>query len=142
MPTVNRADVVDDLRKAFEAYETALRNHDVERLNSFFWSNAQTLRYGIAEHSQGIEAIRRYRKSAPPVHPGRRLHNTVITTVDDNYGSVCTEFSAPDTDRIGRQTQTWVRFDEGWKIIAAHVSAIDADCLGQHSAPAAAGARR
>ena len=31
--------------------------------------------------------------------------------------------SAPG--RIGRQMQTWVRFPEGWRIVAAHVSIID-----------------
>jgi extradiol dioxygenase family protein len=27
--------------------------------------------------------------------------------------------------KVGRQMQTWVRFAEGWKIVAAHVSIID-----------------
>jgi hypothetical protein len=27
--------------------------------------------------------------------------------------------------KIGRQMQTWVRFPEGWRVVAAHVSMID-----------------
>jgi hypothetical protein len=63
------------------------------------------------------------------VHPGRQLQNTVITTFGMDTASVATEFTAPDTSLIGRQTQVWIRFADGWKIIAAHVSAIEPEKL-------------
>jgi hypothetical protein len=62
---------------------------------------------------------------APGVNPGRRLRGTVISCFGRDVASVCTEFTAPDTALLGRQTQSWIRFDEGWKIVAAHVSMVD-----------------
>jgi Protein of unknown function (DUF3225) len=32
-------------------------------------------------------------------------------------------------DQIGRQSQTWVRFPQGWKVVSAHVSYIDTNVL-------------
>lgn len=130
-PATDQSDAVADLQTAFKAYEAALLRHDVAALNAFFWNDARTLRYGIAEHSQGIAAIREYRAHALPVPAGRQLCNTVITTFGSEFGSVCTEFTGPDTALLGRQTQTWVRFPDGWKIVAAHVSQIDPAHLGK-----------
>jgi len=35
---------------------------------------------------------------------------------------VTTEFVPDDEAPVGRQSQTWIRFDEGWRVVAAHVS--------------------
>jgi hypothetical protein len=120
---INRPDIVSEVRAAFERYEAALIANEVSVLNDFFWSSEHAVRYGIAEESYGIEAIRRYRTAALPVHPGRTLGNTVITTFGDSFASVCTEFEEPERAQLGRQTQTWVRFADGWKIVMAQVSA-------------------
>jgi hypothetical protein len=117
------------VREAFERYETALVRNDVAALMDFFLSRPDTVRFGIAEHCFGIEAIARYRKTAPPVHQQRKLMNTVITSFGLNAASACTEFIAPDSKLIGRQTQTWIRIDGKWFIVAAHVSLIDPDTL-------------
>jgi hypothetical protein len=50
----------------------------------------------------------------------------VITTYGRDTAVASTLFyrdSAPL--KVGRQMQTWVRFSDGWKIVAAHVSIID-----------------
>jgi len=122
---INDPDVVAEVRQTFERYEAALLRSDIAALNAFFWNSPDTVRYGIAEHAWGIDAIRTYRSGAPAVHPGRQLHGTVIATFGRDAASVSTEFRAPDTSLIGRQTQTWIRFDEGWRIVAAHVSMVD-----------------
>lgn len=119
---INRADVVHEVRSAFARYEAALIANDIDTLNNFFWNSPLATRYGVAEELYGDDAIARYRATALPVHPQRRLHNTVITTFDDASATVCTEFSDPVRRLRGRQTQTWVRFVSGWKIVAAHVS--------------------
>ena len=126
---INRPEVVAELYAAFTAYEDALRRHDVAALNDCFWNSAATVRYGIAEHSVGVDAIHAYRDVAPAVHPHRHLRNLVITTFGTSSGSISTEFTAPDTPLIGRQSQTWIRFDAGWKIVAAHVSVVDPGTL-------------
>lgn len=122
---INLPEVVAEVRAVFEAYEAALLRNDLAALDAFFWHGAQVLRYGIAEHSLGIEGLRRYRAEAPPVDPRRQLHGTVITTFGRDAASACTEFSAPGNSLRGRQTQSWVRLEGGWKIVAAHVSMVD-----------------
>lgn len=122
---INRPEVLASLRAAFNAYEAALLLHDVAALDACFDDDALTVRYGVAELGYGIEAIRRYRATAAPVHPGRRLRNIVIRSFGDDVGSACCEFLAPDTPMIGRQTQTWIRIAGAWRIVAAHVSLLD-----------------
>ena len=119
---INRPDILNEVRAEFERYEAALVANDVPVLNDFFWSSEHTVRYGIAEESYGITAVRRYRAIAKPVQPGRKLANTVITTFGDSFASVCTEFEDEELSTVGRQTQTWVRFAQGWKIVSAQVS--------------------
>ena len=119
---VNRPEILEEISAAFVRYESALLSNDVEALNDFFWGDAAAVRYGLSEQSYGIAAIHAYRKQAAPVDPRRKLSNTVITTYGSDAATVCTEFSIPDTPLLGRQTQTWIRFERGWKIVAAHVS--------------------
>ena len=119
---INRPEVLASLRAAFDAYEAALLRHDVATLDGFFRDAPETLRYGVAELGYGIAAIRRYRATATPVHPERRLRNVVVQTFGDDVGSAACEFVTPDTDMIGRQTQTWARIDGAWCIVTAHVS--------------------
>ena len=136
---LNRAEVIAEVRAVFERYEQALRDHDVGSLNAFFLMSETTVRYGVTEHAYGAEAICAYRNSAAPLASGRRLQNTVITSYGTTAASVSTEFTSPDSPLIGRQTQSWVRTGDGWKIIAAHVSQISADVLhrgGSHNAHA------
>jgi ketosteroid isomerase-like protein len=122
---VNVAAVVEEVRAVFSRYEAALIANDIAALNAFFWSSAHTLRYGLAEHGYGIEAIAAQRARLTPVHPQRRLEKVVITTLGQDLASVAAEFTAPDSQRIGRQTQLWARFPEGWRIVSAHVSSVE-----------------
>jgi len=119
---INRPEALASLRTAFDAYEAALLRHDVAALDGFLRDAPETLRYGVAELGYGFDAIRRYRATAAPVHPGRRLRNLVIQTFGDDVGSAACEFITPDSDLIGRQTQTWARVDGAWCIVTAHVS--------------------
>lgn len=126
---LNRPDVVEQVTAEFVRYETALCTHDVALLNAFFLDSPMTVRFGVHEHSYGIEAVREYRRHAPPVAAGRTLRNTIITALGTDAASVTTEFTSPSSPLIGRQTQTWVRTSGGWKIVAAHVSHADPDSL-------------
>lgn len=121
-PQINLPHVVEAVRLAFEDYERALLANELEVLDDYFWSTDHTVRYGVAENLYGARDIAAYRRVCIPVGAGRQLRNTVISTFDDNYATVSTEFSDGETQRTGRQMQTWVRFADGWKVVAAHVS--------------------
>ncbi|MBI2705906.1 MAG: oxalurate catabolism protein HpxZ [Actinobacteria bacterium] len=125
-PATNRQDTVTEVRAAFERYEAALLANDARELASWFWDDARTVRYGIAESLYGHEAITAWRATADPVPASRRLVTTVITTFDDSCAVVDCEFTNGGAPGRGRQSQTWVRFDDGWKIVSAHVSMLEA----------------
>lgn len=121
-PQINLPHVVEAVRLAFEEYERALLDNQLSVLDGYFWDSEQTVRYGVAENLQGARAIAAYRRVCTPVGPGRTLRNTVISTFAEAYATVSTEFNDGETSRTGRQMQTWVRFADGWKVVAAHVS--------------------
>jgi hypothetical protein len=121
---INLPDVVAEVQTAFHDYEDALIRHDVAALDRWFWYSPETVRYGVAENLLGGEEIRQYRQACAPVHPSRLLQRTVITTFGRDYATVSTEFTADDSERPGRQMQTWVRFENDWRVVAAHVSLI------------------
>jgi hypothetical protein len=124
MMELNRPDIVMQLRAEFERYEAALVAHDVATLDAFFLEHPTTVRYGVAEHCYGHLGVRAYRAGAQRLPPGRRLRRTHIMTFGADCGSVATEFTGPDPHTIGRQSQTWLRTESGWKIAAAHVSVV------------------
>jgi len=119
---INKPEIIAEIDAAFDAYEKALIANDIGTLDRYFWDAVATVRYGVAENLYGSEAIRQYRSGCTPVHPERRIVRRVTTSFGDDAGTVSVEFCAPDSPLGGRQMQTWVRFPEGWRIVAAHVS--------------------
>lgn len=122
IPEVNRADVVAEVRAAFERYERALTGNDVAALDAFFWDSEFALRYGATENLYGYEAIAAFRAARPAVNLARTVTRTQITTFGTDFATANMEFERPGAGHAGRQSQTWVRFPEGWRIVAAHVS--------------------
>ena len=120
--TVNLPEVVAEVTAAFERYEVALVTNDVAVLDELFWNSPHTLRYGATENLYGFDAIREFRASRPSTGLARTLGRTVITTFGTDFATASTEFFRAGSDRVGRQSQTWVRTPEGWKVVAAHVS--------------------
>lgn len=119
---INLPEVMAEVQAAFVRYEDALVHNRVEVLDELFWDSPQTVRYGIGENLLGIEAIRAFRLARPSAGLERRLSNTVITTFGRDLATAMTEFHRAGSARIGRQSQTWVRFAHGWRVVAAHVS--------------------
>jgi hypothetical protein len=122
---INLPDVHAEVSAVFARYEDALVNNTVEVLDELFWTSPHTVRFGINEDLYGIEAIRAFRNARPAVGLQRRLQNTVITTYGRDTATAMTEFRREGGNKLGRQAQTWVRFPEGWRVVAAHVSLID-----------------
>jgi hypothetical protein len=123
---VDLPEVLTEVTAQFARYEKALVANDVAVLDELFRRDGRTLRYGIGENLYGYGAITAFRAARSPVGLMRKTDKTVITTYGRDAAVASTLFyrdSAPG--RVGRQMQTWVRFPEGWKIVAAHVSIID-----------------
>lgn len=119
---INLPAVHAEVTAVFARYEDALVNNKVEVLDELFWPSEHTVRYGVGENLHGIEAIRAFRNSRPSVGLARTLSNTVITTYGHDFATAMTEFMREGSNRIGRQSQTWARFPQGWRVVAAHVS--------------------
>lgn len=119
---INLPDVLAEMQAAFERYEDALVHNKVDVLDELFWPSALTVRYGVGENLRGIEAIRAFRAARPSVGLARTLSNTVITTYGRDFSTAMTEFQREASTKTGRQSQTWVRFPAGWRVVAAHVS--------------------
>jgi AtzE family amidohydrolase len=123
---VDLPDVLAEVTAEFARYEAALVSNDVAMLGELFRKDARTLRYGVGENLYGYDAIAAFRAARSPVGLGRRTDKTVITTYGRDAAVASTLFYRDSlVGRVGRQMQTWVRFPEGWRIVAAHVSIID-----------------
>lgn len=119
---INIPKVVAEVTAAFERYEQALVSNDIAVLDELFWHSPQTLRYGVTENLYGYEQIADFRKSRSSVNLERTLINTIITTYGRNFATANTEFQRQGSNRTGRQSQTWMLTDSGWRIVCAHVS--------------------
>ena len=124
---IDLPDVLAEVSAQFARYEAALVSNDVVVLDELFRDDSRTLRYGIAENLYGHKEIMAFRSARSPVGLMRKIDRTVITTYGRDTAVASTLFyrDAWAGSRVGRQMQTWVRFPEGWRIVAAHVSIID-----------------
>ena len=115
-----------EVTAAFARYETALVANDIAVLDELFKHAPETIRYGIAENLYGHAEILAFRKARPSVGLMRTISRTVITTYGRDTAVASTLFHRVTLPgKVGRQMQTWVRFADGWHIVAAHVSVID-----------------
>ena len=121
---INIPDVLLDLTKAFNQYEEALLSNQPEILNELFWRSPLTIRYGVAENLYGYDAIVGYRntRASQGGAPPRETRKTVVTTYGRDFGTTNIEYVRTQSGRKGRQSQTWVRTEDGWRIVGAHVS--------------------
>ena len=123
---IDLPDVVAEVSAAFARYEQALVDNDVATLDALFRQDRRTLRYGAAENLYGHAEIAAFRSARSPAGLARTLSRTVITTYGRDCAVASTLFRRPSVPgRLGRQMQTWIRFDDGWRIVAAHVSLME-----------------
>jgi len=122
---IDLPDVLAEVTAAFQRYEQALVSNDVTVLDELFHAEKRTIRYGIGENLYGHEEIMAFRAARSPVGLGRRTARTLITTYGRDTAVASTLFYRDSlVGKVGRQMQTWIRFPEGWRIVAAHVSII------------------
>lgn len=123
---IDLPDVVAEVRAAFDRYNDAIVSNDVAILDATFHDDPRTIRYGAGESLYGFAEIMAFRAARSPVGLERTLSKTVITTYGRDFAVASTLYDRPSAGRkIGRQMQTWVRFADGWQVVAAHVSLID-----------------
>ena len=123
---IDLPDILAEVTAQFARYEQALVSNDVAVLDELFHRDARTLRYGIGENLYGYDEVTAFRAARSPAGLMRRTARTVITSYGRDSAVASTLFyrdTAPG--KVGRQMQTWIRFAEGWRIVAAHVSIIE-----------------
>lgn len=126
---INAPAVLAEVTAAFARYEDALVHNKVEVLDELFWDSPHTLRYGVTENLYGFDQIQAFRAGRPSTGLMRELTRTVITTYGTDYATANTEFRRSGSTAIGRQSQTWLRTPEGWRVVAAHVSLLAAPAV-------------
>jgi Protein of unknown function (DUF3225) len=119
---INHPETLAAVTAAFARYEKALISNDVAVLDELFWNSPHTLRYGVGENLYGFAEIQAFRAGRPVQGLQRDVLRTVIITYGRDYATANIEFQRVGGNKTGRQSQTWVRMPEGWRVVAAHVS--------------------
>ena len=126
---INSAQALAELQQAFDLYEDALVHNKVDVLDALFWDSPHTLRYGAKENLNGYDEIKAFRAARPSVGLSRNILERHIVTFGSHMGVANVTFARSSEPRIGRQSQTWVKFDldfaDGWRVVSAHVSWMD-----------------
>ncbi len=121
---INDPKTLAELQSLYPQYETALVTNDVDALTRLFWASPHAVRFGVTENLLGFDEISAFRKGRSSVNLGRTVRRLDIVTFSPDFASITLEFERNVQGRtvLGRQSQTWVRLPEGWRIVAAHVS--------------------
>ena len=123
---INDPEIVAELQALYPKYEAALVSNDAETLIRLFWASPHAMRFGVTENLHGIEEIDTFRKGRSPANLARTVRRLDIVTFGRDFGSITLEFERTVNGKVisGRQSQVWVRFPEGWRIVSAHVSVL------------------
>jgi 1-carboxybiuret hydrolase subunit AtzH-like protein len=123
---INDPEIVAELAALYPKYEAALMANDAETLTKMFWASPHAMRFGVTENLYGIDEIEAFRKGRTPANLARMVRRLDIVTFGRDFGSITLEFEREINGKkiSGRQSQAWVRFPEGWRIVSAHVSVL------------------
>lgn len=126
--TTNDPEVIAELRALYALYEQAFVTNDVEKLVEMFWNGEPVMRFGATENLYGPAELEAFRKARPAVNLARRVKRLDIVSFGCDFASITLEFERVTGEATvrGRQSQVWVRFGEGWRIVQAHVSLLPA----------------
>jgi hypothetical protein len=126
--TINDPEVVAELEALYPHYEQALVANDVEKLVEMFWAGPQVMRFGVTENLYGPHELEAFRKARPAANLARTVKRLDIVSFGRDFAGITLEFERErgSTSVRGRQSQVWVRFPQGWRIVQAHVSLLPA----------------
>jgi hypothetical protein len=121
---INDPDTLAELTALYPQYETALVTNDIETMQRLFWASPHVVRFGATENLHGIDEIQAFRLLRPAANLARKITRLDITTFGSGFGCVHLEFEREKDGKItrGRQSQSWVRLPDGWRVVSAHVS--------------------
>ena len=119
---INLPAVLAEIEQVLAEYERALVGNDIHVLDRLFWDSPHTLRYGAGENLYGYDAIRAFRQRRPAGNLAREVTAKAITTFGTDFAVANIEFRREGSERVGRQSQAWVRMPDGWRVVSAHVS--------------------
>jgi Protein of unknown function (DUF3225) len=122
---INLPEVVAEVTAMVAHYETALVTNDVAVLDELFWMSRHTVRYGACENLYGHDAIKAFRAGRSPANLQRLVRHAAVTTFGRDFATANIEFQRMGEARVGRQSQTWVRMPQGWRVVAAHISLME-----------------
>ena len=122
MLEINLPAPLAELNHAFDVYEDALIHNKVDILDALFWNSVHTLRYGAKENLFGYAEIKAFRAARPGINLARDIVDRHIVTFGETMGVANVTFKRTNEPRIGRQSQTWIKFADGWRVVSAHVS--------------------
>ncbi|MFT4026521.1 MAG: oxalurate catabolism protein HpxZ [Novosphingobium sp.] len=118
---INDPGLLVEMGAAFAEYERALMADDIPAMDKLFHDAPTINRYGVGETLYGIEEIREFRNGRGG-SPQRKLVRVAISVYGNSFATADAEFFRENSDRRGRQSQSWVKFPDGWKVVSAHVS--------------------
>ncbi len=119
---INDPGTVAEVSAAFDAYEIALMANDIDAMDVLFWDSPLVVRYGVGETQYGAEELRAFRIARPGGSPQRQVIRKSVTTFGSHFATTNIEFLREGSNVVGRQSQSWARLPEGWRVVAAHVS--------------------
>jgi ketosteroid isomerase-like protein len=119
---VNDPATLAEVEAVVADYERALMANDLDTLDALFWQSPHTVRYGPGQNLHGIDEIKAFRLARPGGSPQRTVLKVIVTTFGTDFATANVEFQREGAARPGRQSQTWARFPEGWRVVAAHIS--------------------
>lgn len=122
---INKPEVLTEVTERFLQYEKAINTNDIEVLDGSFFDSANTIRFGLNEELWSYDEIKAFRRTRNTAGTPRELVRYEITTYGDSLAVANAVFRRKGVDKIGRQSQTWVKFERGWKVVAAHVSLVN-----------------
>ncbi|MCY4361342.1 MAG: oxalurate catabolism protein HpxZ [Gammaproteobacteria bacterium] len=119
---INSPEVHAEITVAFRRYVQALTDNDIDTVKALFWNSEHTLRYGTGENLYGMNAINAFRDGQRGQGIDLDITRLVITTFGRDFATANCEMKRLDLGMNCRMSHSWVRFTEGWRIVAAHVS--------------------
>ena len=119
---INDPATLAEVTALVERYEQVLGENDVTALDAMFWASEAVIRFGVGENLYGQSEIAQFRRTRAGGSPPRVVRRMEITTFGTDFATANVEFQRVGSTKIGRQSQSWVRLPEGWRVVAAHVS--------------------
>ena len=121
---LNDPAVVAEVWAAFDAYEVSLLANDVDALDGWFHDGDEVVRFIFGRVEIGASEVSAARRAVARQTAPRTIEHLEIRTWGDDVASAFAVCRLTETGDVVHQSQTWARLHGGWRVVAAHVSAV------------------